>query len=106
MIAFTVAETVKPIGKVYLRGDRAGASLTVSAVAPSSAAVVREALLGALLAEPNELRRAKITVVYTSLEDPKHGLHTPYTLGWDGRAFVSHDSPEQTVFPENIEGYL
>jgi hypothetical protein len=102
-LAFSVDGTVRPVGAVAIRGSRTDVMLWVEAAAPHAPAAVKEAFTTVLLADAAALKRAVVTVVYTSVEDPKHGLRIPYTIGWDGRQFVLRDAPEHAIDPEEVE---
>ena len=101
-LAFLSSGAIKPIGSMTLLGDRTNVKLFVDAVGPFTPEKVTEAFLEVLLESPNELRRALVTVVYTSVEDPNHAKHMPYTLGWDGSSFIFRESPEHAIHSEDV----
>lgn len=102
-LAFSSVGAIKPIGSVSLLGSRTYVKLWIDAIAPFTPEQVRDAFVAELLESPRDLRRAAVTVVYTSVEDPNHGNHVPYTLGWDGSIFVHHEAPEKAIFPEDLD---
>jgi hypothetical protein len=102
-LAFSSSTGIKPVGSVSVLGSRSYVKLWIDATAPFSPTEVRMAFYEALVEKPTELGRAAITVVYTSFDDPAHGRRVPYTLGWDGKSFISRESPEHAVFPEDLE---
>lgn len=102
-LVFSTGEQVRPIGSVSIFGSRSYVKLWLDVVAPFTPEEVKIAFQEALLSAPMELRRALVTVIYTSFDDPAHARHVPYTLGWDGASFISREAPEHAVFPEDLE---
>jgi len=103
LISFTTEDAIRPTGKLTLIGGRDQISLRLTVSPPHSAAQVRDAFLAVLLEAPSELRRSCIVVVYTSLDDDQHWKHIPYALGWDGKDYIFHDSPEHAIAPEDFD---
>lgn len=102
-IAFSMTDKIIPIAKLGVAGGRTEARLHVHAAPPYSPAQLRDIFAAALLSDPSQLKRCVIVVVYTSVEDEHHWRRTPYSLGWDGRRFVFHDSPEHTISADEYE---
>lgn len=102
-LAFSSVGAIRPIGSISLLGSRAYVKLWINAIPPYTPEQVRDAFVSYLLETPKNLSRATVTVVYTSVDDPNHGKHVPYTLGWDGSSFVFRDAPERAIFPEELD---
>lgn len=102
-LAFSSVRAIKPIGSISLLGSRTYVKLWINVIAPYTPEQVRDAFVSYLLDAPKDLRRATVTVVYTSVDDPNHGKHVPYTLGWDGSSFVFREAPERAIFPEDLD---
>ncbi len=103
LIAFAAGATIRPIGCVSVFGGRENVTVDVEAAPPHSVQQLHDSFLGALLSDPKDVGIIRIVIVYTSLEDPDHWKHVPYTLGWDGSKYLFHDSPEYTISAEDYE---
>jgi len=102
-LSFATEGSVRPTGKLNVQGGRSTVALYASAAPPHTPEQLRDAFSTALLSFPGNVRRCRLIVVYTLIDDKDHWRYIPYALGWDGTQYIYQNSPQHAIVPEDYE---
>ncbi len=97
---YVLSDDLTPRGMITLSGHHLRVDLWANPFREEDGAAMSEAFIQALLENPLQLRKCRITVQYTEMTDPNFNWIMPRIHGWDGHRFLYGEAPEHAIDPD------